>query len=603
MRSLGVLALSALVFLNMQATSTEDRIQTIEEYNAQLPVWGTAWRPGNDAFGMYYPGFYTGFVMRQQTPQRIHVRTSRGNQTRVTVILDEQTLGDYLFDLVKRYNEIKKFSAKGGTLKIVSEKTAMPQAEYFFEVMESPVYGILEFVARAEAGQETKEAIYKKSLDVLKALNPGRIFEQKFDLAGEFTKWKATLAKVAGGKPNSEVFTADSKATVIALNTLLFGRINYVSKPSAEVIANLVQAADLAASGQEQAFLDSSLALFNQITGSKYSIKVLNDAGQFVSALDLNAGTLSYPEFTAIYATGSADAFTKDQFGNTIQDFATPGLWQFMSYKTSGRDFDNIREETFYGFAPKMDFEGIGNGFHNPAVSFGSPGKSVREVLNIRDGHTRWGAVKRGGVSHGCLRLPIGSVWELRHILPVQNEVATQVNFFGNASKDFDVFDINGDGQFEVMGVQYMVKYSVKGTSGLERREGGELSMTVDRKLEFYEPLYGKKNVFYVNGEQFVFTNPSISFPSHLDFKKKSVKTSWVMEGDYNLYEQAYERDKLQFFVPSSRAELDGFSNLPLSKRIVRLMGRIRGCAPDADKAQCGQAAYEKEAKGIWAEH
>lgn len=615
MRAVSAFVLGFLMFTLIPATSSEDKIETIQEYNAQLPVWGTAWRPSDGAFGLYYPGFYTGFVMRSQYPERIHVRTSRGNQTRVTVILDENTLGDYLFDLVKRYKEIKKFSADGGMLKIVSEKVAMPQSRYFQQIIESPVYGILDFVARAEAGQETKESIYVKSLQVLEALNPGRIFHLQFDLSAEFLKWKPMVAKILADRPATEVLTQDSKETIIAINTLFFGRLNWTARPSEEQIALLVNAATLATDGSsDEQYLNAALALFNSVRGSKYDMKVVNANGQFEDALLCPSATqcsLAYSEFTGVYATGSADKSTmSDGRGNTINAYTTPGLWQFMSYKTQGRDFDNIRQEEYYGFAPKMDFEGIGNGFHNAAVSMGSPGKSLGETLNIRPNHTRWGPVKRGGVSHGCLRFSIGSVWELRHILPQQNEIATQVLFFGGDSVAFDLFDINGDGKLEVMGVEYMIKYGVKGQSGLDRREGANLEISLDRKLDFYEPLYGSKGVFSVEGNKFVFHDPAISFPSHLDQKKnkkgnraqKTAKTIFTMEGNFELYEQAYEQDKLQFYVPSKRAGLTEMSNEPISKRLVRLMGRIRGCAPDANKEACGQAAYEKEAKSVFAE-
>jgi hypothetical protein len=92
------LTLAAIVGLGMIAKADPF---TMDTYNNSLPFWGTSWKPGRrNAVDLYYPSFDTGFAPSQEMPERTHIQTSRGNQTRVTVILDDQPLTDCLFDLV-----------------------------------------------------------------------------------------------------------------------------------------------------------------------------------------------------------------------------------------------------------------------------------------------------------------------------------------------------------------------------------------------------------------------------------------------------------------------------------------------------------------------
>jgi hypothetical protein len=543
---------------------------TINDYNEQLPVWGTSWSGG------YRPSFYTGFAARQQSPERIHIRTARGNQTRVSVILDEQTLADYTFDLAKRYSFYKKAQK---SLISNTKGEILPQLDSFYKIVESSAYGILPFTSQGASASQ--EALTAKGLEVLRALNPGRVFDIRLNLTAEFAKWKAQ-ARENSSWANAGYLASNPKEAVVAINTLVFGRVNYTGKPDSALLSKV---ADLAALAQTEdaSFPLAAAALFKEVTGKKYDIKVVEN-GRLERALRCESAascTLSYPEFTAVYPTGSAESFTKDKFGNTISNFATPGLWSFVS--RGSRNVDNIRDEQYYGWIPKMDFEAIGNGFHNPAVRFFKLTRGIREALNVSSSHSEMWLVKRGGVSHGCLRLPAGHVWEMRQILPVEDSKMVQVNFFGNSSTDFDVYDIDGNGQPEVMGVNYLVNYDAKGA-----REVGAIETNVDSargKLDFYTRLYGAKGVFTVYGNDiYTFESPSASLPSYLDYKKKSVSARVSVKGEIPLYEQAYEQDKIQFY------------NASINKMAIRLMGRVRGCAPTSNKQTCGEAAFDKEA-------
>jgi hypothetical protein len=572
------------------------QIQTIQDYAEQLPFWGTSWSPGNDSIGSYYPSFYVGFAPRSEYPSRIHIRTARGNQTRVSVILDEQTVKDYMYDLVYRDNFYKE--ATGGdrpAANVNIQGAALPQMEFFSQVVNSPQYDI----PGAIQANLPSEQLYQKSLQMIIALNPGRVFVINLDLNKEYARWKTIVASVLDGRSPEAVFTADAKETIIALDSLVWGRVNLTEAPSTDLISKLqATAAAAMASATTEQFAEQATELFSMATANKYQIKTVDQNGQWTPAIACNQGScrLSYPEFTAIYPTGSHKSYKNDDFGNSIPHFATPGLWSFL--ERSYHEVDHIRDESYYGWAPKMDFEAIGNGFHNPAVRFNGDNfsKTTREALRAPPEHTQLWAVKRGGVSSGCLRLSLGHVWEMRHIMPVENDKMKQVYFFGNNSTDFDLYDVNGDGNLEVMGLEYQITYDTKGSSGLDKREGEELLLTADSREAYYKGLYGSKSVFEKMGESFVFNNPEVSFPSHLDYQVKKANTTYVMEGQFPLYEQVYEQDKVQFYMPYSTSGMSS-SGQPESagKRMVRLMGRVRGCAPDSDKVACGEAAFAQE--------
>jgi hypothetical protein len=586
--------------------STAQAGYTIADYNSSLPVWGTSWKAGNNAIGGYYPSFYTGFAPRVNTPSRIHIRLARGNNTRVSVILDEQTISDYLFDLAKKYTFFQTVAGKNPIVNTnIDNKSAsfLPQLASFNQILESDSYGILAFVARAKTGATTREEIYSKGLETLTALNPGRIYSINLNLTNEFLKWKSQIRTTLANQPDTATFFAkNASQTVIAIDSLVWGRVNYVAKPSAEVMSKLTALAEMAKlDGNEDEFVLNALDLFKLVTGNKYQIRHLA-GGRWDNAIQCSSAAscqLVYSEFTTIYPTGTVVERVRDQFGNSISGFGTTGLFQFLS--RSYADFDNIREEPYYGWIPKMDYEGIGNGFHNPGVR-NWPSKAVRAALNIPASHETLWAVMRGGVSHGCSRLASGHAWEMRNILPNENKVATQVNTFMQDPRDFDVYDIDGDGKPEVMGVKYTISYGTQAASGLANREGKDLDIAERGKAKFYASLYGENSVFTIDANgTYQFSNPGVSVPSYLDLLKRGMKTRMVVNGTIPLYEQDYERDKIQLYMVST--DVAGLEvkadNSPISKRIVRLMGRIRGCSPFSDKEACGEAAFDRESSSI----
>lgn len=608
-----------LLFLAVLASSivSAETIQTIEEYDRKIPMWGASWYPVKALKGNVYLSFYTGFAPRVQQADRIHVRVSRGNQGRITVILDDQTLYDYLFDLKARADFYQKMLDEKWIdidMKNKNGNSVHPQSRYFIDIVNSPVYGISQTVTELETADPAsidKPALYNKSLDVMKQLNPERLFPMNFDLKQEFSRWLPAAMEFVGDDSSVEAIvkklSANPKDTLVLANDLLFGRINAIEITDetrvqmAEVLSAIGDGKDY----EDAGLLMKSVDLFKSLTDGKYDFQVVNAEGQLVPALACDAADncrLSYHEYTTIYPIGSIKSTTRDRHGNVINTYATPGLWQFLSRRY--HEIDNIRSEYYYGLIPKMDYEGIGNGFHNPAVRFSAIPKTVKESLGIPQNHAHYWAVKRGRVSHGCNRMSAGHVWEVRNIFPVENDKATQVYYYGNDPKDFDLFDIDGDGNLEVMGVTYYISYNARGSSWASKREGANLDVKLRGTEGFYKHLLGAKKVFTYGEDAITIHDPSISYFSKKDFRKKRT-ISKIIEGDFPLFEQTYARDKIQFYRPLkirtggnfmiSKKGQKAMSNNSTSKRFVRLFGRVRGCAPFSDKQACGESAFLDE--------
>jgi hypothetical protein len=612
----GTIRWCLLAALTFSASAAFADSFTIDRYNAELPYWGTSWLSGAQSPNGYYPSFYTGFAPRAAHPERIHVRLARGNQTRVTVPLDEDTLRDYAFDLAKRYDFYRKVS--GGTGPLVNVRPeegrlvhVTPHLTYFNRIVESDAYGILPFVASGRSGSVSDATMIAKGLSLVRQLNPGRTFPIRLDLTRSFSDWRIYTRDLLKDVADPAAYfdlkkPTGIRATVIALNRLLPGRVEVTERPSADLMSALVATANLAKVETTSAddFVVAAYRLFRLATGKKYDFRSLDQTGALRAAAECTGAAhcvLDYTEFTTIYPTGSAIAATHDDRGNTINDFSTPGLWSFVSRGST--PVDNIREEPYYGWIPKMDYEGAGNGFHNPGVRFWGPSRAVKEQLGIPAHHDTLWSVKRGPVSHGCSRLPSGHAWEMRHIFPATDAEMTKVQYFGSDSRDFDVFDVDGDGRPEVMGVEYLISYNLQGTDGMGQREGTDIEIGTAHKAAFYGRLYGEKDVFRLAADgTFRFTSPTVSLPSFADRKLKRITARETLAGEFPLYEQTYERDKIQMYLPITTAGLTDKGQSPLSKRIVRLMGRVRGCAPGPRREACGEAAFDREAAAIFSE-
>ena len=329
--------------------------------------------------------------------------------------------------------------------------------------------------------------------------------------------------------------------------------------------------------------------------------------GEFVSAMRCenpeSECLLTYPEFTAIYPNGSVFAAAKDRRGNPIHMIRNSALMTFLDRPY--HDVDHIRKEGYYGYSPKMDWQGIGNGFHNPGVSHHLPSmKHLYNELDIPKEYQFVWAVSRGPVSHGCVRLAVGHQWEARHVFPAGNDKMKELLYFGNHSADYDVFDIDGNGEAQVMGTRYYIAYSVKGKSGDSRRKGKNFSVAKIDKNEFYSNLYGAKDQFVLEGDTYKFPNPHVSYFRKTDAEDRQGSViSRQLEGSFSLYEQPYEKDKVQIYrlPPKFQKQLSiRDNNKSIGKQMVRIFGRISGCGPFKDEwSYCYEDEFDREFQAL----
>lgn len=565
---------------------------TLQEYNDQLIRHGISWT--NPNYG-YYPNIYTGFSPRVETASRIHFHLGRGNQIRLTAILDEMTILTYLYNIKSRYDLIKIALDQ----KYIKQQ-GQDQFGLFSQVLES--VGVFSTIQKFEAGQLNQSQFYNESLQILKTLNPNRIFEIKINLAASFIKWKNNELKsyIDTAKTQNLLVYAQKnpEKTIALLNSLVWGRVNAYQMDAA-VLSSLN---DVLQAKNDNDFVVKALVLFNKATENRYAYKANGQESQICNSVQ-NCW-LNTIEFTAIYPNGSAMYETTDRQGNTIPFIRENGLLTFL--ERNYHEVDHIRSEPFYGYAPKMDYAAEGNGIHNPAVRtwLDQPAfKNLRELFGIpKKDQTLW-IVSRGNVSHGCTRMSAGHIWEVRNIFPSANSEMKKVKYFGNLSTDYDLYDINGDGEVEVMGVQYYLSYGLASNTGAGYREGKFLIPQSFNRDAFLANLYGKGQ-YRQNGGDIFFINPYMTHfylatPGQTRGKPFSVQIS----GEFKLYEQQYEKDKLQLisFAPAMMSTLEVHNNYQsLGKRFIKLFGKANSCGPFTNQFKsCSEAEYLKELNAV----
>ena len=592
-----VYTLLALVLVYPLAQAGES--YTLDDYNASLVKFGVP-------FYTHYPAsFYTGFAPRVEEPKRIHFRAGRGNQVRLTAILDEFTILTYLYSLQKRYDTYAQAQDKG-----MLQTKSTNQLDAFRRIIDSPAYNIRGTIKDFESGKMDKAQFYQASLDTLAALNPGRVFPISIDLKDSFLGWKARIQQLAHSYEDDPTDTAIIKQqlfklddTLVVTNEMLFGRVNavYISEEQTDKLAEIVSQV-LSHPDDDKTFLALARDYFMDVTQGKYAIQTVAE-GKFVPALQCEQADekclLSYPEFTAVYPNGSVKASTQDRQKNTIHMIRNSSLMTFID--RSYHDVDHIRKEGYYGYVPKMDWQGIGNGAHNPGVSHYLPGaRHLYEQLDIPEDYQFLWAVSRGPVSSGCVRMATGHLWEVRDVFPASPERMKEVLYFGNQSADYDVFDIDGNGTPEVMGSEYTVAYSLKGASGDAKRKGKNFSLADTTKSEFYQHLYGERGQFTQDGDNYTFANPYISYFRKNDAAdKQGAVISRPLAGTFTLYEQPYEKDKVQIYrlPPKFQQQLSiRDNNKSTGKQMVRVLGRISACGPFRDEwSYCYEDQFDDE--------
>ncbi len=596
-----VFMLIALVLAQPPANAGET--YTIDDYNASLVKYGVP-------FYTHYPAsFYTGFAPRVEEPKRIHYRAGRGNQIRLTAILDEFSILTYLYSLQKRYDTYAQVQGKG-----MLQTKSTNQLDAFRRIMDSPAYNIRGTIEDFESGKIDKAQFYQASLDTLAALNPGRVFPISIDLKESFLGWKAHIQHLAKDYKDDPTDTETIKLhlfrlddTLVVSNEMLFGRVDavHISEAQTDRLAEIVSQV-LSNPDDDKTFLALARDYFMDVTQGKYAIQTVAE-GEFVPALQCEkpdeACRLSYPEFTAVYPNGSVRASTQDRQKNTIHMIRNSSLMTFID--RSYHDVDHIRREGYYGYVPKMDWEEIGNGAHNPGVSHYLPGtRHLYEEMGIPEDYQFLWVVSRGPVSSGCVRMGTGHLWEVRQVFPASPERMKEVLYFGNQSADYDVFDIDGDGTPEVMGTEYYVAYSLKGPSGDAKRKGKSFSLADAKKDDFYKHLYGEKGQFTQDGNNYTFDNPYISYFRKTNAEdKRGAVISRQLAGTFTLYEQPYEKDKVQIYrLPAEFQKQLSIrdNNKSTGKQMVRVLGRVSACGPfEGEWSHCYEDQFDQEFEAL----
>jgi len=276
--------------------------------------------------------------------------------------------------------------------------------------------------------------------------------------------------------------------------------------------------------------LPAFLKLFQRTTDGRYPVR--GDAIEFA-------------EFTALYPVGSVNEYTEYK-GRQIPLYPTPGRRQITTHQRSGTP-DHIAPWPSYSYSPWLPYMHVGsnmhNAFHTPywpldlAKADWLPDAFKKTSAKSRDGNgfTSLYLLSRGPISHGCTHVNPGHLVELRQILPAETARLDQVEVFINQSHLYDVFDIDGDGQPEVMGVRYFVAYS------LRDMRPDRLRAPVER-TPFYDWLYGGELRQDADGAGYFTEVHDAKFAG--DHATEGNAYSRI-----RLYEAAYEPERVQFYA------------------------------------------------------
>ncbi|MFQ5457757.1 MAG: hypothetical protein ACE5FC_04815 [Myxococcota bacterium] len=479
-----------------------------------------SWDGSKPAPGVYFywyePSFYTGFAPRSQDRDRIHLELGRGNQQRLTIVLGPEQLDAYPGNLLARRDAVQELLAKG-----VIALTVNNEFDRFVQGLKDA--GVEEAVAaRASLGPEAYRA---RAVKIMEKLNPDRVFRIRIPVDRLVADWHAALSGMgAGGN------------ALDAANAVLPGRAN-LYELSAAVKAELDKAVAMVAAGQgagDPAFRAQTLEFLELATQGHYPV------------VD---GEVRAIEFTAIYPAGTAQAWTTYK-GRKLPDFGVSGVWT-LTPRMHGKGImgmvDYLSTNPGYGFIPLLGYQYAGgiayNALHNAGVRsqlnstrfLPSEWRKVAGERNPKKNYQNLWIGSRGPASHGCTRLPSGHMSELRDALPSTSKDMEGVPNFRNKAQCYDVFDIDGDGKAEVMGVQYYLAY------------WGHKHLPVDAyapndRKGFYEWLYGDNLTYGPVGSATIKEVPVCRFTGLR--KAEEARTLH----DVPLYEAPYARESIQFY-------------------------------------------------------
>jgi hypothetical protein len=348
---------------------------------------GPAWDGSRPAPGVYFywyePSFYTGFAPRTQNRSWVRLELGRGNQQRLTIVLGPDELDTYLEGLLAKRDIVREMLGKG-----VIELTTNREFERFEEALAEA--GVEEAVAqKAELGPE---GYREKSVEILRRLNPDRIFAIDIPVDRVAADWHAYLTGLG------EEALGSAEARLDAANAVLLGRVN-LYESNGEIDAAVKATQDLVVSGKGAdgtAFRDQTLKVLELVADSALSAAELRERNlQLMERLNPGRVFRIHIPLAELIRRWAAEVDPKDR---------------------ESREGD------------KYDYLWL---------------------------------LSRGPMSHGCTHVNAGHIAELRQVLPSEPEGMGEVDAFINKSHLFDVFDIDGDLEPEVMGVRYFVAYTL----------------------------------------------------------------------------------------------------------------------------------------------
>ena len=184
---LSCLTLTLLLFFSPGNSISESEPAKKEGVNFSLA--SEEKNPPGVYFYRFEPSFYTGFAPRCQEPERLHIRLGRGNQLRITLVLSNKMIDEYIPDLALRYRIYRK---------LINDSIINLSQNTGFEKFESVILGeeILDLADKKLP--HAKENFWEISLQKLQKLNPGKIFRIQIDLKKRISEWSLPLARPIG---------------------------------------------------------------------------------------------------------------------------------------------------------------------------------------------------------------------------------------------------------------------------------------------------------------------------------------------------------------------------------------------------------------------
>ena len=476
-------------------------------------------------YGVYYdrrePSFYTGFAPRSQDPDRVHLQIGRGNQLRITTVLSDEAIAGYARDLLLRYQTYKMLIRKKRT--VLTQNTAFEDFEKTIQEIE------LEELVEDEEDLSPAE-LRESNLELMERLNPDRVFRIEMPTDEVVRRWAANVT--------AEDRKAMSRDRELELVNLMLPTRLWVARMSAkqkrglrELVEATPEPSSLDPAGVE-ALRPHFLAFFETMSKGLYPEQ---------------DGSLRFVEFTAIHPIGTFNDYTEFK-GKKIPLYPTPGRRALTTHQRT-HTVDHSPTKLAYSYFPWIPYMHVGDALHNsfhtlwwPMPADGPeflPAEWQEIDRGSRDGETfdnLW-LLSRGPMSSGCTHVNAGHISELRQVMPSDTEKLYEIDAFLNRSYDYDVFDIDGDFEPEVMGVKYYIAYS------LRNKRPNRLRVRNERHA-FYKWLYAGSQIRFDDTDR-------VSFAEVQDgrFVERTAKKG-RMYRNIPLYEADYQPERIQFYKP-----------------------------------------------------